>query len=393
MTVPLNSRITPIPACEPPGSTPAAATSIPGDLFAALMDKNSDEKPRDAATPSQDGIVESAGADDDVRLMWPLLVVAMVTPHPTARQPDMNPAPLSTGGARDVSIDAAPQKAVKPGAILAPDMDVKPCGAEQSVLPPGAVVVESATHRPPPSPVGQTADASPAVCDEAEDMLKSSMPEKGNEAPSDKTTLSGVGREIAEGKTDLTVSLIDRDSVSGIAPGSVAAQVVSSLREALAPSDNSQLPAMTGPDVEPAWSKAQLRILDIVLKPEHLGRIEIKMKLAGDRLSVLLTPQTEKARHLLEGQLDSLRASLTTAGYDLTAIGIERALPHNPFGESRRDSATPGAPRDSAGAETTQGNGRHDGRNEEHDRQDQSSARRGHEPEQQFIATRAGVYV
>jgi len=392
MTVPLNSRITPMPACEPVG-LPPAATTVLDDLFAALMDKDSDEKPEDAAAPSQDGTVEASGADDDVRLMWPLLAAAAVAPHPIAPQPDMNVAPPPTGGARDFSIDAEPQEAVKPGAMLALDMDVQPRGAEPPVLISGAVVVVSATHRPPPSPGGQMAGASPTVCDEAEDMLNSSMPEKGNEAPSDKTTLSGVGSEIEEGKTDLTAPIIERDSAFGIAPGSVAAQVVSSLREALVPSDNGQSPAMTGPDVEPAWSKVQLRVLDIVLKPEHLGRIEIKMKLAGDGLSVLLTPQTEKARHLLEAQLDSLRDSLTTAGYDLTAIGIQQGPDLSPFGDWRRDSATPGAPRDSAGAETTQGNGRHEGRNAGHSRQDQSSARRGHEPEQKSIATRTGVYV
>jgi len=392
MTVPLNSRITPMPACEAAGSAPAAATPVPDDLFAALMDKDNDEKPEDAAAPSQDSTVAASGADD-VGLMWPLLAAAVVTPYPTAPQPRVNAGVPPTGDVRGVSIDAAPPKSVKPDAMFTQDTDVQPRGAEPPVLILGAVVVESATHRPPPSPVGQTADASPTVCDEAEDMLNSSMPEKGNEPSSDKTTLPGVGREIAEGKADLTAPIMERDSISGIAPGSVAAQVVSRLREALTPSDNGRSPAMTDPDVEPAWSKAQLRILDLVLKPEHLGRIEIKMKLAGDGLSVVLTPQTEKARHLLEGQLDSLRDSLTTAGYDLTAIGIERALPPNPFGESRRDSATPGAPHDSAGAETTQGNRRHDGRNEGHGRQHQSSAQRSHEPEQKFIAMRAGVYV
>lgn len=394
MTMPLNSRITPMPACEPAGSTPAAATSVPDDLFAALMGKTRNEKPRDAATPSQDGMVEASGADDDdVRLMWPLLAVAMVTPHATAPQPDMNAAAPSTGDSRGVTIDAALSKAAKPDAASASNMDVKPCGAGPPVSPAGSVVVGSATHRPPSSLGAQMAGASPTVCDEAENTLKFTMPDEDNGAPGDKITLPSARSEIEEGKTDLTGPIIERDSASGIAPGSVAAQVASCLREALAPSDNGQPPAMPGPDAEPAWYKAQLRILDIVLKPEHLGRIGIKMKLAGDGLSVLLTPQTEKARHLLEGQLDSLRDSLTTAGYDLTAIGIKQGPDLRPFEDWRRDSATPGAPRDSAGAETTQGNGRHEGRDAGQGRQDQSAARRGHEPEKKSIATRTGVYV
>ncbi|MBL8884740.1 MAG: flagellar hook-length control protein FliK [Hyphomicrobium sp.] len=394
MTVPLTSRITPTPACEPASLAPIAATPVVDDLFAALMEKTSDEeKPIDAATPSQDDIVEASGADD-VRLMWPLLAVAVITPQPTTPQPGVSVAKPPAGGARSVRMDAGAPEAVKSDARPARDMDVQPGGAEPGVLISGAVVVGATTHRPPPSLSAHKPGASPALSDEAEGTLTVTMPDKDNDGPGDKAELPSVGREIEGAKAGLAEALIERDTALGTSPGSVATQIASSLREALSPSDNAQARAAPGADAEPAWYKAQLRILDVVLKPEHLGRIEIKMKLAGDGLSVMLTPQTETARHLLEGQLGGLKDSLTAAGYDLSNIGIERALLHNPFGESRRDpGATPGVPRDSAGAETSQGNGRHDGRNAGHGRQDQSAARHNNEPEQKPVRQKPGVYV
>lgn len=392
MTAPLTSRITSMPACEPTGVAPAAATPV-DDVFAALMDKPIDEeKPIDAAEPSQDDIVGSSCADD-VGLMWPLLAAA-VTPPPTTPQPNVNLAMALAGGARDVRMDPGAPQAVEPDATPTRDMDVQPYGAEPQVVLSEAVVVESAMHRPPPSPRAHVPGASPSVGGDVEGTLTVTIPGKDKIPPGNKTTLSSVGREIEEARADLTGPVIVRDPALGIPPGSIATQIASSLREATWAADNGQARAVPGADAEPAWYKAQLRILDVVLKPEDLGRIEIKMRLAGDGLSVMLTPQTEKARHLLEEQLGSLKDSLITAGYDLSAIAIERALLHNPSGESRREpNPTPGAPRDSAGAETSQGNGRHDGRNAGHGRQDQSAARHNNEPEQKPVRQKPGVYV
>ena len=111
------------------------------------------------------------------------------------------------------------------------------------------------------------------------------------------------------------------------------------MKDAIAPTQSADV-STTGAKVENAWPITHLRVLDLVLKPEHLGRIEVKMKLSDGGLAMMLTPQSEQTRELLERQLDGLKDTLVGSGYELASISVQSAPASAAPGNAARDGTT-----------------------------------------------------
>lgn len=71
----------------------------------------------------------------------------------------------------------------------------------------------------------------------------------------------------------------------------------------------------------------QLRVLDLVLQPQELGRVTIKMKMAAGSLSVAVAAEKDATRQLLERERDVVAEHLTQLGYDLDSLSIQQMTP------------------------------------------------------------------
>ncbi len=65
-----------------------------------------------------------------------------------------------------------------------------------------------------------------------------------------------------------------------------------------------------------------LRQLDLVLQPADLGRVTIKMRLAGPSLSISLGAESSSTRALLDKELERLKDDLSNSGYELDDVQI-----------------------------------------------------------------------
>lgn len=255
------------------------------------------------------------------------------------------------------------------------------------------VSAKTVTHRAPPSVVVLRTDAkglSEVKRDAASPAVRHIQAEEGIVSPignSDPTAAS-VAPDRPDGR------LID--IAGGASPGqaSVAGQIASAVEAATLETLGEHVDAAQGEE-RAFWQAARLHVLDVVLKPEHLGRIEIRLKLDGGSLSVRLTPQLQAARQVLEQELDGLKDRLRAAGYDLASISIQNATPVVLGIDSTRETGAASSGPD--GRSTPTGDAQGNQRNEEHqakDRRRRSGAAQSIQgTEDTLQEMKAGVYV
>jgi len=77
------------------------------------------------------------------------------------------------------------------------------------------------------------------------------------------------------------------------------------------------------PQAAPPFVSPELRVLNLVLRPQELGRVAIALTLSGTSLTVTLRTEKDATRHLIEPEVERLKDRLATAGYDLDAIALQ----------------------------------------------------------------------
>lgn len=150
------------------------------------------------------------------------------------------------------------------------------------------------------------------------------------------------------------------------------------------------------PQAVPASVSPKLRVLNLVLRPQELGRVAIELKLSGALLTVTLRTETEATRQLLEPEVDRLKDQLATAGYGLDGIALEPLPASGAATEGLQRADDPPARSDSqAGASDRHG---HDGSatsGERHRRSQRSEVapRHGQPDDPPDPPRRTGLYV
>lgn len=78
----------------------------------------------------------------------------------------------------------------------------------------------------------------------------------------------------------------------------------------------------------------KLRVLDIILQPQELGRVSIRMRLSGSGLSVLLEAENAATRMLLQQEAVLLSERMSADGYDVENVSVQQLFVTPPLTKS-----------------------------------------------------------
>jgi flagellar hook-length control protein FliK len=92
----------------------------------------------------------------------------------------------------------------------------------------------------------------------------------------------------------------------------------------------------------PAGQVPLLRVLNLVLKPEELGQVAIKMKLSGQSLSVEVIAEKSSTHRLLETEARKLAEHIISGGYELEQLSIQQQM--LPAATATKDGSPVGRP-------------------------------------------------
>lgn len=107
--------------------------------------------------------------------------------------------------------------------------------------------------------------------------------------------------------------------------GTVVQQLTSAF-QSLLEGDGGVATEESGPTVANGSFSFQpkLRVLDIVLQPQELGRVSIRMRLSGSGLSVLLEAENAATRQLLQQEAGLLSERMSADGYDVENFAVQQ---------------------------------------------------------------------
>ena len=147
----------------------------------------------------------------------------------------------------------------------------------------------------------------------------------------------------------------------------------------------------------PAGQAPVLRVLNLVLKPEELGQVAIKMKLSGQSLSVEVIAEKSSTHRLLEAEARKLAEHIVSGGYELEQLSIQQQLV--PSATAPKDGSPAGRPGEPAnypqgGPQAGQGQQDAQGRRNEHGRPSDANAPRSREAvSDPGSLPRSGIYL
>ena len=75
---------------------------------------------------------------------------------------------------------------------------------------------------------------------------------------------------------------------------------------------------------QPLPTPSPLRVLNLVLRPQELGQVSIRMKLSGQGLTVEVIAEKASTHRLLESEAHKLADHLVSGGYDLDQLSIQQ---------------------------------------------------------------------
>lgn len=275
------------------------------EVFADLLTAANSKAEGGSTEPPEIASDQAEHADKDAIDLWPVLLAAGMPQSLALNEPD-----------------AVPEIANKPGASLpgaAPASDAEELAAnfvEPSVT---IEIADIATYRSPKPTAVKSCDGSQSSF---QVRFEASVTGEGIKAGEISDT--GV-LPMANVALDRTTTHLDgANGTNGLLAEGIVSQATSAVKETM-PTAQSAGVSTTGAKGEDAWPITHLRVLDLVLKPQHLGHIEVKMKLSDGGLTMMLTPQSEQTRLLLERQLDGLKDGLVGSGYELAEISLKSA--------------------------------------------------------------------
>ncbi|MBY0226790.1 MAG: flagellar hook-length control protein FliK [Hyphomicrobium sp.] len=130
---------------------------------------------------------------------------------------------------------------------------------------------------------------------------------------------SDLRLDLPRAGTDLTATV-------GESPRSadVAHQIASAFRELL--DDRADVGGTSQPAAESTSVAYQssLRVLDIVLQPQDLGRVSIKLRLSASGLTVALEAEKNTTLQLLQQEARALSDRLISDGYDVESLSVQQ---------------------------------------------------------------------
>ncbi|MDX2308833.1 MAG: flagellar hook-length control protein FliK [Hyphomicrobium sp.] len=179
-------------------------------------------------------------------------------------------------------------------------------------------------------------------------------------------------------------------------PPAVNTQIASAFHSLVSSSEvPSSTPASSNAVPQPA--QPVVRVLDLVLEPEALGRMSLRLTLGGSGLTLGLAIENEGTRKHVLQDLKQLTEQLGKAGYDGVTISVEQMRPTEPSG-ARTDplaEQTGRTPRDDHTGTMFEDRNRGDGEPHRPKSGMRSPTRGALEPEfeREPAADRAGLYV
>jgi flagellar hook-length control protein FliK len=132
-------------------------------------------------------------------------------------------------------------------------------------------------------------------------------------------------RAVSEAVSQLQPSAIDvlTPATATVRDVGIAQQITSAVHTVLGESlGGGGTPSAMHADTTSFYQPA-LRVLDLILQPEELGRVSIKMRLSADGLSVTLEAEKNSTVRLLQQEANGLTDRLIADGYDLEALSVQ----------------------------------------------------------------------
>lgn len=133
-------------------------------------------------------------------------------------------------------------------------------------------------------------------------------------------------RGIADLQIDLPLADIDVSPTVGESPraAGVAQQIASAFRTLL--NDSATVRDISKDMQANSWVTHQspLRVLDLVLQPQDLGRVSIKLRLSASGLTVTLEAENNTTLKLLQQEAGALSDELISNGYDVESLSVQQ---------------------------------------------------------------------
>jgi hypothetical protein len=165
---------------------------------------------------------------------------------------------------------------------------------------------------------------------------------------------------------------------SGLSPSigvaDVPRVVVALATEAGSPtSDSSSAPSTSTPS-GPAPGDTVVKELDLSLDPEDLGKIRIKLRSEGSRISVMIEVQSRSALLQIDAQKDQIARSLTVDGQNASSV-VVRETPALAQSATGQTAGSAGSSYTASGSANSSGEGNH-GSHANSDRHSEQADRR-----------------